>query len=116
MLFKSTVDLKACDYIPYAKIEDTEFDRDGVIHGFIYGDGSYYNSKRSTQANLCGYKKEYMLEYFEDSKHHSEQKNGTWNFQPYPKEYKTIPDILEPLTYLRGFIAGLIASDGCVDN
>ena len=115
--FKQTTDLNGTDYIPYVKITDTSIERDGIIHGFIYGDGNYYNNYRSSQANLCGFKKEFMFEYFEDAKHIIEQANGVIRCYPYPKEYKEIPDISEKsLPYLRGFIAGLIASDGCVDK
>lgn len=115
-IFKTTLDLKHCDLIPYNKIKDTSMDRQGIINGFIYGDGSYYNGYRHSQANLCGKKKDYMIEYFEDAKHTAEKADGTIIYYPYPKEYKSIPDISENLSYLRGFIAGLIASDGCVDQ
>ena len=116
-MFKTTLELNSHDYIPYVKNEDIDMDREGIIHGFIYGDGNYYNSYRYSQANLCGFKKEYMFEYFDDAKHIIEQTNGTISCYPYPKEYKLIPDVSsESLSYLRGFIAGLIASDGCVDR
>lgn len=114
-LFKETKDLTSQDYIPYVFIRDSETDVDAIRHGFIYGDGAYYNSYRSSLANLCGKKKDFMMEYFKDSLHISTDKNGTVACYPYPKEYKDVPDVSCDLKYLRGFIKGLIASDGCVD-
>lgn len=113
--FKPTVGLNENDYIPYTKNLDTAMDEDGIRHGFIYGDGSYYNGSRHSQANLCGFKIEYMSCYFENARHCNER-NGVATYYPYPAEYKKVPDLTENLDYLRGFIAGLIASDGCVDK
>jgi intein/homing endonuclease len=116
-VFKTTLDLCGNDYIPYAKIEDVSMDEDAIRHGFIYGDGSYYNEYRQSRANLCGLKREYMMEFFAVAKHICEQRDGTITCYPYPKEYKRVPEIEgSTLSYLRGFIAGLIASDGCVDR
>ena len=114
--FKETLELNTNDYIPYNFILDEDYDEDAIRHGFIYGDGSYYNDNKQTRAHLCGKKKDYMKKYFEDSMHTSIQKNGVITVYPYPKEYKNIPDLSMPLSYLRGFIKGLIASDGCVDK
>ena len=56
-----------------------------------------------------------MQKYFKNAKH-SSKRNDIDVYYPYPKEYKKIPDINEELDYLNGFLIGLIASDGCVDN
>lgn len=112
---KTTEQLIVGDYIPYNKLEPLKINEDGIRHGFIYGDGGYYNDKKQSKANLCGYKKEYMKKYFENSAHNCES-NGVESYYPYPKEYKKVADINETLDYLNGFLIGLIASDGCVDN
>lgn len=114
-VFKDTEHLSKSDYIPYNINQACDVDEDGIRHGFIYGDGSYYNGKRHSQANLCGGKRDFMMEYFIEAKHVTEQENGTISCYPYPASYKQIPDLSSTLEYLRGFIAGLMASDGCVD-
>ena len=112
---KTTLDLNSCDYIPYELAQHTQdIDEDGIRHGFIFGDGSYYNSHKSTQANLCGFKKEYMYDLFADSRHITQCSNGTIQAYPYPKKYKELPKLSESQSYLRGFIAGYLASDGCI--
>lgn len=114
-IIKTTLDLNSCDHIPYELAEHTnDIDSDGIRHGFIYGDGAYYNGYRQSLANLCGFKKEYMLEWFEDAKHITYCSNGTISAYPYPKEYKELPQLSESQSYLRGFIAGYLASDGCI--
>ena len=117
LIIKHTTDLSLGDCLPYFKSTDLEPDEDAIRHGFIYGDGSGYNEGRQSQANLCGDKRVFMARYFEDSTHRSTEANGTIECYPYPAYYKqSIPDITQPLEYLKGFIIGLIASDGCVDK
>ena len=112
---KTTLDLKKSDLIPYEVAQDErKIDREGIQHGFIFGDGSYYNDKKQSAANLCGLKKEYMAEYFIDSVHSCEWANGTVQCYPYPRRYKELPELDETDAYLRGFITGYLASDGCV--
>ena len=115
--FVETKDLTKSHYIPYAKCiipEDTPLE--AIQHGFIYGDGTTYN-KRFTEALLCGEKREYMKGFFSDCEHHQRDKRGIEYYYPYPGHYKQIPDVSSSkLEYLRGFIIGLIAADGCVDK
>ena len=112
---KTTLDLNSCDYIPYELAQHTrDIDENGVRHGFIFGDGSYYNDYKFTQANLCGFKREYMHDWFVDSRHITQCSNGTIHAYPYPKAYKELPKLSESQSYLRGFIAGYLGSDGCI--
>lgn len=112
---KTTLDLNSCDYIPYELAQHTrDIDENGVRHGFIFGDGSYYNDYKFTQANLCGFKREYMHDWFVDSRHIVQCSNGTIHAYPYPKVYKELPKLSESQGYLRGFIAGYLGSDGCI--
>ena len=112
---KTTLELNTNDYIPYEVFNgNRNVDEDGIRHGFIYGDGSLYNCQKQSRASLCGDKKEYMKKYFENAPHSCECANGTVEYYPYPKEYKSFPDLDASEEYLRGFIVGYIASDGCV--
>ena len=114
---KATIELNENDYLPYEVFKgNEEIDKDGIRHGFIFGDGSLYNEKKQSRASLCGYKKEYMKEYFADATHSCKCANGTIEYYPYPKEYKMLPSIKESEEYLRGFIVGYLASDGCVSQ
>lgn len=110
-----SLDLNTYHNIPYVQVSDTEVDFHGIQNGFIYGDGTLYNSGTQSKASLCGFKREYMKKYFEDALHIS-----SWgevdDYYPYPKHYKFIPDLSEDISYLRGFICGLLASDGTVDD
>ena len=110
-----SVDLNTHHCIPYVKFQDIAIDRKGIQNGFIYGDGTLYNSGTQSVASLCGYKREYMRMYFDDAIH-----TCSWGdvdeYYPYPKSYKYIPAISKDLSYLKGFICGLLASDGTVDT
>lgn len=112
---KTTLELKSTDYVPYVMAQHTnKIDPNGVRHGFIFGDGSLYCEKRHAKANLCGLKKEYMYEWFENSSHINHQKDGTICAYPYTSEYKALPSLSNEQSYLRGFICGYLAADGCV--
>ena len=115
--FVETKDLHKGCYIPFAKcVIGENIPIEAIQHGFIYGDGTVYN-KRFTEAVVCGEKRTYMKPYFKDSTHHTIDKRGIDYYYPYPGHYKHAPKINESsLEYLKGFIIGLLAADGCVDK
>ena len=114
---KTTLELNKSDYFPYVVAQHTfEIDDDGIRHGFIFGDGSLCHEKRYARASLCGFKRDYMYEWFKNSKNIYHLKNGAIEASPYPKEYKELPPLSKGQSYLRGFICGYLASDGCVDD
>lgn len=113
---KTTLELKSCDHIPYVFINDEDKSFEGIQNGFIYGDGRYYCGRRYSCALLCGAKIDYMRDYFKDAPHSCTEAHGVVNYYSYPNTYKQIPPISSDLSYLRGFICGLLASDGCVDK
>ena len=114
---KTTLELNKYDYFPYEVAQHTyEIDNDGIRHGFIFGDGSLYYEKKYARASLCGFKRDYMYKWFEHSKHIYYLGDGTIEMSPYPKEYKQLPVLSKGQSYLRGFISGYLAADGCVDE
>jgi ribonucleoside-diphosphate reductase alpha chain len=97
-------------------------DPEGIRHGIIFGDG-YKNPKTGyTEIVIVNPKKEVLASYFENKEievgFDTKQKYQTVRktkvgmeigFQP--ERYKEIPEVYTP-EYARGFIAGLIATDG----
>jgi len=96
--------------------------RNGVRHGLVFGDGS-----------LAGWKKEYSsLPQFGDSVHLLDDFfSDITDVKPYspnlydgativrhlPREWKTnLPSKTDSISYLRGFIAGMIGADGTVGS
>ena len=117
---RTTAELSASCYnkmpvICRKKTDPVEYSVEGIQHGFIFGDGSYYNNHQYTRASLCGDKRTFMSPFFED-KSRCENANGTIECYPYPKEYKTLPSFEKDDAYLMGFLIGLMAADGCAGN
>ena len=92
------------------------YDEDGIRHGFIFGDGSYYNGYRETEVHLCGDKQNFMRPFFEPFArgHYFERGGKVETYYGFPCEYKEFPSLDKPAPYLMGFFIGLMASDGCV--
>lgn len=106
-------------YIQRHPSDNVIYDELGVIHGFIFGDGGYYNNKKQSKANVCGDKQTFMCDLLKKyAKHSCESgnENGVIEYYPFPKEYKELPSIDSDEKYLLGFIIGLIASDDTVDS
>lgn len=104
---------------------DLSLDKEGIRHGIIYGDGYKHPKTGYTEIVIVNPKKdEYLASYFEDKeveitvgfgakrKYRTirKVKAGT-KVALQPKHYKELPINYTP-EYARGFIAGLIATDG----
>lgn len=79
---------------------------EGVKHGIVFGDGTLYNKKHKnifSMVKLIG-KKVALSKYFET--------DGD-TIYTLPKHYKDLPSLDCSQSYLCGFIAGLMATDGC---
>lgn len=103
---------------------------EGVRHGIVYGDGQMGCGNRYTCVFLCTEKKRELARCFEDRevevmvgggaklkfRTHREKKAGLF-IGLQPAHYKTLPGedgaAVSP-SYARGFVAGLIATDGHV--
>jgi len=113
----STVDLPIGKTLPagYVLSENAAgetLDEDGIRHGFVFGDGSLYNTERQpiARANIVR-EKSCMLRFFSGYKLAGNERVRT--VHGLPAEWKMLPSPLAGRTYMLGFIAGLIASDGC---
>jgi hypothetical protein len=105
---KITTDLRVNDNIPlnWKDLSDVELDPEGIRHGFSFGDGSLDRDRVRTYVAEC---KEEILPYFGNPK-----LGKARLVEKLPSHYKTVPTGQETWGYLKGFVAGLIASDGHV--
>lgn len=120
----STADLES---VPFSvPAEFPEEDPEGVRHGIVFGDGHLIRNKYSQIVFVNPEKDQSLVDWF-DSEERTitlgfgaqikvqtvrETKRGTV-VSLQPKRYKSLPEKYSP-EYARGFIAGLIATDGCV--
>lgn len=114
--------------IPYqhpknVEINDEEFLK-GIQHGMVFGDGSYRPRKKSegyTEVRQFGEVNTKLIhKYFEKDKvlSYQDKNYGTVYYATrLDANYKKLPDYnTSSQSYLRGFIAGLIATDGHIDK
>lgn len=102
--------------VPMQHIEFFDYDEDewkaGVQHGLTYGDGSLYMQKKYAILPQFGDSTHLVPDYFDEYSYQAHAVVAT----KLPASYKEVPSLDESPSYLRGFIAGFIASDGCVDS
>lgn len=91
----------------FVNIDNIEINKIGVQNGFCFGDGSVENNK-FVRIYVDNNKKE-VLEYFDNLP--LDKYNRIKIYKP---ELKNIPNVSMGKEYIKGFITGLIASDGCV--
>ena len=103
--------------------EKGELYREGVRHGFVFGDGSVYNKTRKTPksvANFFGAKDEAVKPFFADRKctqvRYDQSKVGVTKVHGLPADFKKLPANDAPAEYWYGFVCGLMAADGSVDK
>ena len=106
--------------IPINPRPTPEYDDDfaeGVRHGIVYGDGSTQYGK----AHVCLFgEKEELASWF--GSYSTKESGGTVatkehvRVQALPAEWKELPDVEASPAHWRGFVAGLIATDGHVDE
>jgi ribonucleoside-diphosphate reductase alpha chain len=106
--------------------EFPQIDEEGLRHGIVFGDGNLTNSGRYAEVPFCTAEKEALVNHFADEERAVtvgggatlrlrtvRRKKSGLGVHLLPAHYKTLPD---PRTctpeYARGFIAGLIATDG----
>lgn len=100
--------------------EKNEDYREGVRHGFIFGDGSLSSKGKRTTAMFCGEKDQIMLKYFDGEGNNPRERTD----KPYkcvrqsgfPDNYKSLPDTSNSASYWYGFVSGFIAADGHADK
>lgn len=102
-VIKTTLELvPGVSKIPYNyAINDNVLDEKGILHGLVFGDGYKNNNCSTYKLELFGNKIElekYVPEHIYD----------------YGYNFKEVPPIQMDNAYLRGFLAGLIATDGTI--
>lgn len=94
---------------------DIEFDRVGFQHGFTFGDGTLYGSVHSDSYSHT-YAKAYFAEGKREAAEYFDAPLTEYGYiHGLPKHFKTLPKAGD-VAYTLGFIAGLVASDGCVSK
>src|SRR3546814_14553737 len=90
----------------------------GVRHGIIFGDGSIERGDYG-RINLIGEKCE-LSRFFPEQRQREKEINGLPALYIYGGKafigFKDIPHISLPNSYILGFLAGYLATDGCVDK
>lgn len=100
--------------------QNEEF-REGVRHGFVFGDGSIYNKHRRNQfavANFFDEKDNAVRPYFIGHGHEPRPYLGgrLVKIHGLPMHYKQLPANDASAEYWYGFVCGFIAADGSVDR
>jgi hypothetical protein len=99
-------------------VQGDEF-KEGVRHGFVFGDGSLYNKHTRAVANFYGAKDEEMIPFFEG---HGcapivcDEVKRLTKVHGLPPHYKQLPDPQASAEYWYGFVCGFLAADGSVDT
>jgi hypothetical protein len=93
---------------------------EGVRHGFVFGDGTLYNSGSKSKAYFYGDKKQAMVRYFEGVGCEPIQSKSTSclcvMIHGLPNYYKRLPENSRSASYWYGFVSGFLAADGSVDT
>lgn len=116
-----TINLREKDELWFTKPARPTFDKDyisGVQHGIIYGDGT--ETASGFHARLCGVKTS-LSPFFQSAlwsvtnppSYEGDIRVST--NQPF-RSMKNLPNGDEPYGYLKGFVNGWLATDGCVDS
>ncbi len=90
--------------------------REGVRHGFVFGDGTLYNDGKQARGCFFGEKDKPLLKFFEGhgSPAYVESRGHTF-IHGLPAHYKQMPSNGQSASYWYGFLSGFLAADGSVD-
>lgn len=118
--WKLTPELEG-EKIPIQHYDSFDYDvvewEEGVRHGLVNGDGWLYFDKKYSKIRQYSDNKHLLEDYFDKPKEVSIKDGRNYlEVVRLPAKYKTDLPFGEKPSYLRGFIAGLIAADGCVDD
>lgn len=105
-----TISLKQGDKLSAAfgyGISRTPISIDGIRHGIVFGVGT-------SRVRLCEEKNSDLSKYFRD--YRTRPCGNDIEIFGLPRHYKNFPDLAYDRSYLLGWLAGYIATDGCVDE
>lgn len=113
------IPLNGIAHYEYKKLDEYEA---GIRNGLIFGDGYVYtdfsDNNRYSALQQFGDSRHLVLDHFDWLKvtNYKGDKEGIHYINGQPEELKYLPNLNKTTDYLRGFIAGVIAADGCVDS
>lgn len=87
----------------------------GIMHGMVFGDGTYDKNKNHCRIHLVGEKQE-LLKHFTDGSVCTAGKADQTVVYGLPNTWKQLPSMDMNIEYLYGFLMGLFATDGSVSN
>jgi hypothetical protein len=108
--------------------EVVSLDRDGILHGIVFGDGAYHRQSENSgrkpfcQIYLCndpaGCDSRNLAPLFQQRGFRPVIRDDKQQVRFYglPDHWKTLPSAAESPAYLRGFVAGWFAADGHIDH
>lgn len=111
-----TSDLKPGMRVPLVLPPDVEADEEGIVHGFVFGDGWYNAATKEVEVKLFGKKQELLplLEKYARAVSWVVFKDEKVPYvRGFPLHFKELPKGVTR-EYAKGFILGLIAADGNV--
>jgi hypothetical protein len=93
----------------------------GIAHGIVFGDGTRGTGSRPAVVRLYGAKRELLPWFplnrtvtFDPGDEYSDRM--AWEVRDLPRAWKTPPDLTESRSYLLGWLAGYMATDGSVSS
>lgn len=100
-------------------VYDEESYREGVRHGLIYGDGALNGPRTRSFLRQFGDSQNLVTRFFDE--HYTPEweqmpSGGVTVTSGHPADWKSLPSGDEGPSYIRGFIAGVVAADGHVNK
>lgn len=93
--------------------------KEGVRHGFIFGDGSLSSKGKRTTATFYGAKDKALMPFFEghgNAPITRADRTDCVRQSGFPAHYKDLPANDASAAYWYGFVCGFLAADGTVDT
>ena len=87
----------------------------GIQHGIVYGDGTFDKKKNHCRISLIG-KKQELLKFFNTGATSTEGSRDSILVYGLPYNWKNLPDTSYNVEYIKGFLYGLLLTDGSIGS
>jgi len=87
----------------------------GIQHGIVYGDGNLEKERDYCLVKLIGHKQELLKYFYSKDTWYDKTVDGTMVRQ-LPNTWKKLPDTSMNVQYIKGFLYGLLLTDGRVGS
>lgn len=87
----------------------------GIQHGIVFGDGTFDKKKGHCRVSLIGKKQDY-IKYFNNAPTSTEGDRDSILVYGLPYYFKDLPPINANVEYIKGFIYGLLLTDGSLGS